>query len=88
MFKKFEPNKRKETGMVKDFSKLSGRIVEKFVTQSNFAVAMGLSERSISLKLNGKVSWKDDEIEKAIKLLELAVEDIPKYFFTRKVQVT
>ncbi|WP_105100335.1 DUF739 family protein, partial [Streptococcus suis] len=71
--------------MVKDFSKLSGRIVEKFVTQSNFAVAMGLSERSISLKLNGKVSWKDDEIEKAIKLLELAVEDIPKYFFTRKV---
>ncbi|HEM3496853.1 DUF739 family protein [Streptococcus suis] len=74
--------------MVKDFSKLSGRIVEKFVTQSNFAVAMGLSERSISLKLNGKVSWKDDEIEKAIKLLELAVEDIPKYFFTRKVQVT
>ncbi|MHC3682179.1 DUF739 family protein [Streptococcus suis] len=72
--------------MVKDFSKLSGRIVEKFVTQSNFAVAMGLSERSISLKLNGKVSWKDDEIEKAIKLLELAVEDIPKYFFTRKVQ--
>ncbi|HEL2532486.1 TPA: DUF739 family protein [Streptococcus suis] len=74
--------------MVKDFSKLSGRIVEKFVTQSNFAVAMGLSERSISLKLNGKVSWKDDEIEKAIKLLELAVEDIPKYFFTRKVQET
>ncbi len=70
--------------MVKDFSKLSGRIVEKFVTQSNFAVAMGLSERSISLKLNGKVSWKDDEIEKAIKLLELAVEDIPKYFLQEK----
>lgn len=74
--------------MVKDFSKLSGRIVEKFVTQSNFAVAMGLSERSISLKLNGKVNWKDDEIEKAITLLELNVEDIPVYFFTRKVQAS
>ena len=30
--------------MVFDYSKLSGRIVEKFGTQYNFAIAMGLSE--------------------------------------------
>ena len=30
-----------------DYSKLSGRIVEKCVTQACFAEAMGLSERSI-----------------------------------------
>jgi hypothetical protein len=35
-----------------DYSKLNGRIVEIFGTQLNFSVAMGLSERSISLKLN------------------------------------
>lgn len=73
--------------MTKDFSKLSGRIVEKYGTQYNFAIAMGLSERSISLKLNSKVGWKDEEIEKAIELLELNLEDIPSYFFTYNVQV-
>ena len=35
-----------------DYSKLNGRIVEKCGTQANFAEMMGLSERTISLKLN------------------------------------
>ncbi|HEM5157727.1 TPA: DUF739 family protein [Streptococcus suis] len=72
--------------MAKDFSKLSGRIVEKFRTQYNFATAIGLSERSLSLKLNNKVGWKDDEMEKAIELLDLDVAEIPLYFFTYNVQ--
>lgn len=72
--------------MSKDFSKLSGRIVEKFGTQYKFATAIGLSERSISLKLNNKVGWKDEEIEKAIELLDLDVSEIPTYFFTYNVQ--
>ena len=29
--------------MTKDFSKLSGKIVEKYGTQYNFAIALGLS---------------------------------------------
>ena len=33
-----------------DFSKLSGKIVEKYGTQYNFAKAMGLSEHSLSTK--------------------------------------
>ena len=45
--------------MYKDYSKLNGAIIEKYGTQYNFAKAMNLSERSISLKLNGKVTWKD-----------------------------
>lgn len=68
-----------------DYSSLLGKIVEKYGTQYNFALAMGLSERSISLKLNGKVPWKDDEMFKASSLLEVEVEDIPKYFFNVKV---
>ena len=72
--------------MTKDFSKLSGKIVEKYGTQYNFAIALGLSERSLSLKLNNKVGWRDEEMERAIDLLDLDLNDIPAYFFTNLVQ--
>lgn len=52
-----------------------------------FAIAMKLSERSLSLKLNGKVGWKDSEIWKAIQLLDIPVEKIHLYFFKEKVHV-
>ena len=74
--------------MCYDYSSLSGKIVEKFGTQYNFAIAMKLSERSISLKLNGKVSWKDSEIWKAIQLLDIPAKDIHLYFFKEKVHQT
>lgn len=74
--------------MTKDFSKLSGKIVEKYGTQYNFAIALGLSERSLSLKLNNRVGWRDEEIERAIELLELDLNDIPAYFFTNNVQAS
>ncbi|WP_430598239.1 DUF739 family protein [Enterococcus sp. AZ177] len=70
-----------------DYSKLSGRIVEKFGTQYNFSIAMGVSERTLSLKLNGKVSWKDRDIAKACELLGLSTKNIPIYFFSEKVHV-
>lgn len=74
--------------MTKDFSKLSGKIVEKYGTQYNFSIALGLSERSLSLKLNNKVCWRDEEMERAIELLDLDLNDIPAYFFTSSVQVS
>ena len=67
--------------MSNDYSKLLGRITEKFGTQANFSQAMRLSERSISLKLNNKVSWKDEEIARAVELLEIDFNEIPLYFF-------
>lgn len=69
-----------------DYSKLSGKIVEEFGTQYNFAIAMGLSERSVSLKLNGKVAWKDSEMRQACELLNINIQDIWEYFFSPKVQ--
>ena len=72
--------------MVFDYSNLSGRIVAKYGTQYNFAIAIGLSERSLSLKLNNKVPWKNTEIMKAVELLDINPEDIPAYFFNHKVQ--
>ena len=71
-----------------DYNALLGKIVENFGTQYNFAIAMGLSERTISLKLNGKVGWKDDEMYTAAKLLGINIENISKYFFAVKVHET
>ena len=64
-----------------DYSVLNGRIVEKFGSRCSFAYAMKLSERSLSLKLNNKVGWKDREIMKAVELLGIKVKDISSYFF-------
>lgn len=72
--------------MSNDYSKLLGRITEKFGTRAKFANAMKLSERSISLKLNNRVAWKDEEISRAIDLLDVKPKEIPAYFFKYKVQ--
>ena len=64
-----------------DYSKLYGLIAEKCGTQTVFAQKIGLSERSVSLKLNGKIGWKQSEIASACEVLSIPVNDIPQYFF-------
>ena len=83
MFKDFE---QKEGRSLYNYNKLSGRIIEVFGTRYKFAEAMGWSERTLSLKMNGNRDWKQLDISKAIKLLNLTAEDIPLYFFNRNVQ--
>lgn len=72
--------------MAFNYSKLKGRIVEIFGSQTKFAKAMNMSERTLSLKISGKVSWKQREIVEAISLLGLEKDDIQEYFFTIEVQ--
>lgn len=69
-----------------NYSKLNGRVVEICGTQAKFADEMGLSERSISLKLNGKLGWKQSEMYKASEILKFPVVEIPTYFFELEVQ--
>lgn len=40
-----------------DYAKLTGLIVEKYGTRGKFAKSLGVSERTLSLKLNDKVPF-------------------------------
>mgnify|MGYP004446692589 FL=1 len=64
-----------------NYSKLNGLIVEKCGTQAKFSSMMGLSEHTVSRKLNGKVGWKQQEISKACEVLNVSKEKIVDYFF-------
>lgn len=68
-----------------DYSALSGRIREFYGTQGAFGKALGVSERTISLKMNGVICWKQTEIADACALLKIDEGQIAKYFFTAKV---
>lgn len=72
--------------MVFNYNKLRGRIIEKFGSQSSFSKAVGTSERTLSLKLNNKIFFSQDEIIKYSKTLNIGINEIQAYFFTPKVQ--
>lgn len=65
------------------YSKLRGRIVEKFGTIKAFSVAYGITNVSMSKKLNGKTAISPDDITKmsAPDLLDIPPEEYHKYFF-------
>ena len=69
------------------YDKLKGKIVEVFGTRKRFSDAMGISEVTITHKLQGKIQWKQSEILKACELLNIPLGDIPAYFFALKVQL-
>ena len=69
-----------------DYSKLRGKIVECFGKQALFALAMGLSERTVSLKLNNIRCWTQQEIIQACEVLMIPTAEISNYFFTQKPQ--
>ena len=71
-----------------DYSKLLGRITEKFGSQRSFARAYGVSENTISKKLNGKMGITAADIIKMSDeaYLDIKPNEIPTYFFKKKVQ--
>lgn len=69
-----------------DYAKLNGRIIEMCGTQAVFAEKMGLSERTVSLKLNNKVAWKQPEMQRVAEILQFPETEIQSYFFKLKVQ--
>ena len=71
--------------MAFDYSKLRGRIIEKFGSIKAFAEAFGVSAVTMSNKLNGKVAISPDDIVKMSELLDIRPEEYHLYFFKIKV---
>lgn len=71
-----------------DYSKLTGRIIEKFGTRRAFADVICISENAMSQKLSGKMAITTDDIKKWClpEYLDIHCDKIGAYFFTKKVQ--
>ena len=69
-----------------DYSRLDGRIRERFKTQGNFAKAVGMSRTSLNLKLRNHVDFTGPQILRTCDVLDIPRKEISAYFFTEKVQ--
>lgn len=69
-----------------DYSKLKGRIIEKYDTMQAFSKKVKISSQSLSYKLNNKVDWRQSEISKCMKLLDIPFNEVDIYFFNEIVQ--
>ena len=67
-----------------DYSKLRGKIREKYKTQEVFAGELGISAASLSDKLNEKSDFSHGEITLAWDKLGIPYECISEYFFCEK----
>ncbi|OUP19132.1 DUF739 family protein [Gemmiger sp. An194] len=71
--------------MAFDYSKLRGKIIEKYGSQNVFASKYGVSVNSLSRKMNNKTRFTSDDIVRISELLEIPKERVGEYFFTPKV---
>lgn len=65
------------------YDDLKGKIRARYKTQDNFATALGISNATLSAKLNCKTEFTHDEIARCVDLLGLSKDDIPQYFFQK-----
>lgn len=72
--------------MIFDYSKLRGRIIEKFGTYSAFAEAFCITPSLLSRKLGNEVGFSREEIKRCATLLDFGLDEYGEYFFTEKVQ--
>ena len=72
--------------MPMDYSKLLGRIIERFGTRSAFADAMGLNYEALSRRLNNKANFKPVEYIRACELLDISPKELYLYFFTPRLR--
>lgn len=69
-----------------EYARLRGKIAERFSTKQDFAEALGIFPSTLSNKLTGRSWFTQEEITKAIEILELTPEEAVACFFTPKVQ--
>jgi len=71
-----------------DYSKLKGRIYEKYGSQYAFSKEMGMRDSALSGRLNCRTTFTQTEIIKAAKLLEIEPEQLAEYFFTPEIGIS
>lgn len=62
-------------------NKLAGKIRECELSQKDLATALNLSERSMSLRMTSKISFRLSEAETVAKILHLTDDEITSIFF-------
>ena len=68
-----------------DYSKLRGRIVEKFGTYTAFFEKLDITDVQASKKLNDKAGFSQDDIVQWCRLLDIDLNDVGLFFCTQKV---
>jgi len=64
-----------------NYSKLKGRIIEKYGSMSNFSDELGVPKQTLSRKLNGSIGISRNDILKWCDMLEIDLAEIGFYFF-------
>lgn len=67
-----------------DYSKLRGLIKEHYDTLGNFSKALGISQTSLNDRLQNRIVFGQDEIERSIELLKINPSEIQQVFFAQK----
>ncbi|MCC4121327.1 DUF739 family protein [Lactococcus lactis] len=69
-----------------DYSKLRGRIKERYESEAKFSVEARISQASLSSKLNNKTYFNPEDILRILKILDIPDEEAKLYFFKQKVR--
>lgn len=71
-----------------DYSKLLGRIKEKYNTRENLSKHISISLTSLNLRLNNSLKFNQQDITELCDVLDIKEDEIPLYFFKEKVMKT
>lgn len=71
--------------MAREYQKLRARIVELFGSQGAFSKEIGLSEQSLTAKLNGKRQFSQTDIVRWSNALKIEADEVGEYFFAYKL---
>lgn len=66
-----------------NYSKLKGRIVEKFGSQGRLAKHLEISEQTVTAKLNGRSRFTQEDIIAWCNALDIDAENVGDYFFAQ-----
>ncbi len=69
-----------------DYSKLRGRIVEKYGSITAFSKHVKIDYPAVIRKMNGGTNFSQKDIINWCKLLDIDINDVPDYFLREKVQ--